>query len=115
MDDEVRVWFNPQCSQCRGAEEILVGAGVKPELIHYLDTPPSRPELESVIKFLGIASPREMMRLREPEAAGLESASDAELISAMLKHPILIERPIVIRGKHAVIARPPELLLALLD
>lgn len=115
MADDVRVWFNPRCSKCQGAEALLTDAGVKADLIHYLDTPPSAQEIEEVIRLLGISSPREMMRMGEAEAAGLENASSAELVAAMIEHPILIERPIVIRGDRAVIARPPELLLPLLE
>lgn len=116
MADDIEVWFNPRCSKCVGAEELLISNGVQPHLIHYLDTAPTREQIEEVIGLLGIASPREMMRMGEPVAQelGLSEASDSELIAAMVRHPVLIERPIVIRGKRAVIARPPELLLSLL-
>ena len=120
MNDErnadVTVWYNPRCSKCRGAEELLLERGIRPELVRYLDEAPSRAELERVLGLLGTDDPRAMMRTREPEYAelGLADASRDELLDAMTKHPVLIERPIVIRGDSAVVARPPELLLDLL-
>jgi arsenate reductase len=85
--------------------------------VHYLDDPPSPQELERVLALLGTADPRAMMRTAEPlyHELGLADASDAALLDAMAEHPVLIERPIVIRGDRAVVARPPEVLLALLD
>ena len=113
---DVTVWYNPRCSKCRGAEELLAEHGVRPELVRYLDEPPSREEIERVLSLLGTDDPRAMMRTGEPVYAelGLAEASRDELIEAMTKHPILIERPIVVRGDSAVVARPPELLLKLL-
>ena len=113
---DVTVWFNPRCSKCRGAEELLLERGVQPELVRYLDDPPPRAELERVLRLLGEDDPRAMMRTSEPVYAelGLADATRDELLDAMVAHPILIERPIVVRGDSAVIARPPELLLDLL-
>lgn len=113
---DVTVWYNPRCSKCRGAEELLAEHGVQPELVRYLDEPPLREELERVLSLLGTDDPRAMMRTGEPVYGelGLADASRDELLDAMTKHPILIERPIVVRGDSAVIARPPELLLQLL-
>jgi arsenate reductase len=113
---EVTVWFNPRCSKCRGADEILRDRGVVAEHVHYLDDPPARAEIERVLGLLGLDDPRGMMRTGEPVYAelGLATADRDALIDAMTQHPILIERPIVIRGDSAVIARPPERLLELL-
>jgi arsenate reductase len=114
---DVTVYFNPQCSKCRTAHSILEERGVDADYVRYLDDTPSRTDLERVMVLLGIDDPRAMMRTGESAYRDLDLAGadrDA-LLDAMVKHPILIERPIVIRGDRAVIARPPELLLELLD
>ena len=114
---DVTVWFNPRCTKCRGAEALLTERGVLPHLVHYLDQPPPRAEIERVLGLLGTDDPRAMMRTKEPAYTelGLADASRDELLDAMAAHPELIERPIVITGDRAVVARPPELLLDLLD
>ncbi len=115
--DDVTVWFNPSCSKCRGARDLLEENDVACEIVRYLDDVPSRAELERVLGLLGTDDPRAMMRTGEPvyKELGLKDAGRDALLDAMAAHPILIERPIVIRGDRAIIARPPELLLALLD
>jgi arsenate reductase (glutaredoxin) len=117
MGDEVSMWFNPSCSKCRGARDLLDEQGVACELVRYLDEAPSRAELERVMGLLGIDDPRQMMRTGEPvyKELGLAGAGSDHLLDAMAAHPILIERPIVIRGDRAVIGRPPERALELLD
>lgn len=111
----VTLWFNPRCSKCRGADELLRDAGVDLTTVHYLDTPPTRDEIVRVLGLLGLDDPRGLMRTGEPGYAALPpDATRDELIDAMAADPVLIERPVVIRGDRAVIARPPELLLALL-
>jgi arsenate reductase (glutaredoxin) len=116
MSDDVTVFFNPSCSKCRGARDILDEHGVDATYVRYLEDTPSRGELERVMGLLGIEDPRDMMRTGEPvyRELDLQHASRDQLLDAMLDHPILIERPIVIRGDRAVIARPPEKLLDLL-
>ena len=117
MPDDVTVWFNPRCSKCRGAEQLLAAHGVAARFVHYLDEPPPRAEIERVLRLLGTDDPRELMRTGEPAYAelGLADASRDELVAAMTAHPELIERPVVIRADRAVIARPPERLLDLLE
>lgn len=111
------VFFNPQCSKCRTTQGILAERGVDADYVRYLDTAPDRAELERVMGLLGIDDPRQMMRAGEPVYAelGLASAGRDELLDAMTANPILIERPIVIIGDRAVIARPAEKVLELLD
>ncbi len=115
--DEVTVWFNASCSKCRGARDLLTEHKVDATYLRYLEDVPSRRDLERVIAMLGIDDPRAMMRTGEAryKELGLDGATADELIEAMAAHPILIERPIVLRGDRAVIARPPERLLELLD
>src|SRR5437016_12555567 len=115
MDDEITVYFNPKCSKCRTAHSILDERGVDATYYRYLEQAPSREELERVMGLLGVDDPRQMMRTGEDvyKELGLADADRDALLDAMTKHPILIERPIVIRGDRAVIARPPEKLLDL--
>ncbi len=111
------VYFNPNCSKCRTVQGLLEERGVDANLVRYLDHAPTKAELEQVMDLLGIEDPRQMMRLSEPVYAELElaDATPDQLLEAMTEHPILIERPIVILGDKAVIARPPERVLEFLD
>jgi arsenate reductase len=104
------MYFNPACSKCRTADGILKEAGVEAELVRYLDSPPSRADLERLMAMLRITDPREMMRTGEAvyRELALASAGPDALLDAIVAHPILLERPIFIRGDRAVIARPPE-------
>jgi arsenate reductase (glutaredoxin) len=108
-DQPVTIWFNPSCSKCRGALEILESRGVEPEITRYLDDPPTAEEIRDVLVKLGLG-PRDLVRTGEPIYAelGLADATDDELIEAMAANPILIERPVVIKGGRAIIGRPPE-------
>jgi arsenate reductase (glutaredoxin) len=116
VTERVVVWHNARCSKSRGACQLLEEQAVDADIVRYLDTPPSREEIERVLALLGSDDPRTMMRTGEPvyRELGLAGADRDTLIDAMTRHPILIERPIVIRGDRAVIARPPERLLDLL-
>jgi arsenate reductase (glutaredoxin) len=116
-DDGVAVWYNPRCSKCRGAAELLAAHGVPARRVLYLDDPPPRDEIIRVLALLGTDDPRTLMRTGEPRyrELGLAGADAAELIDAMTRYPELIERPVVIWADRAVIARPPELLLPLLE
>jgi arsenate reductase len=115
-DDATRVWFNPSCSKCRGARDLLVEQGIEAEYVRYLEDIPTREEVERVLALLGSDDPRTMMRTGESvyRELALASAARDALLDAMVAHPVLIERPIVIRGDRAVIGRPPERLLDLL-
>jgi arsenate reductase len=116
-DDQVSVYFNPGCSKCRTARRLLDEQGIEANYVRYLDEAPSRPELERVMRMLGLEDPRGMMRTAEPLYAelGLDGVDGDALLDAMAANPILIERPIVIGGNRAVIARPPDRLLELLE
>ena len=114
---EATVYFNPRCSKCRTAWSLLEERGVEADQYRYLESGPDRAEIERVMGLLGIDDPRQMMRPGEDAYSdlGLADADGDALIDAMVEHPILIERPIVIRGERAVIARPPERALELFD
>ncbi len=111
------VFFNPACSNCRTAQAILQERGVEADYIRYLDNAPSRADLEDVLAKLGTDDPRDIVRTKEPVYAelGLENAGRDQLLDAMVANPILIQRPIVIHGDRAIVARPPERLLQLFD
>lgn len=112
------LYHNPRCSKSRAALELLESRGLQPEIVDYLGSPPSREQLTRLLAMLGVA-PRGLIRTGEPEYSelGLErpEASDESLIEAMCAHPRLIERPIFVRGNRAVIGRPPERVLELLQ
>ena len=114
---DLTLYHNLRCSKSRGALELLEARGLAPTVVRYLETPPSAEELRSLLGKLGIA-PRELLRSGEDEykALGLadSSLSDEQLIAAMVAHPKLIERPILVAGERAVIGRPPEKVLELL-
>ena len=114
---ETRVYFNPKCGTCRTVDGVLKEHGIEAEYVRYLDQPPERIELEGLMLLLGINDPRDMMRRKEPvySELNLDSADRNTLLDAISKHPVLLERPILVRGDRAVIARPAEKALELLD
>jgi arsenate reductase len=116
-DRAVVVWYNPRCSKCQGADRLLAAYGVPARRVFYLEDPPPRAEILRVLALLGTSDPRDMMRTGEAryEQLGLADACADELVDAMAAYPELIERPIVIHADRAVVARPPELLLSLLQ
>jgi arsenate reductase (glutaredoxin) len=94
---------------------MLEKEGVEPEIIEYLKTPFSPPQLKRLLKMLGM-KPRELLRKKEAKEAGLDKASlsDDAIIAGMVKHPIVIERPIAVNGNKAALGRPPEKVLEIL-
>ena len=114
---KVQILHNPRCSKSRATLQILEQHGVEPEIILYQETPPDVEQLTSILKKLGM-QPRELMRKGQSEykEMGLENEqlSESELIAAMIKTPILIERPIVLANDKASIGRPPESVLDIL-
>ncbi len=114
---KVQILHNPRCSKSRATLQILKDNGIEPEIILYQDTPPNGDQLTLILKKLGM-KPRELMRKGQPEykEMGLdnEQLNDEQLIAAMLKVPILIERPIVLANDKAAIGRPPESVLEIL-
>jgi arsenate reductase (glutaredoxin) len=114
---DVTVWFNPKCSKCRTAQGILAEQGVEADYVRYLETSPSRDELEQVLKLLGTDDPMTIVRTGEDrwKELGIDRTDRDAVLDALAANPILIERPIVIRGDKAVVARPPEKVLDLLS
>lgn len=114
---DVHLFHNPRCSKSREALALLQARGHQPQVIEYLKTPPDEGDLRTLLAQLGVPA-RELLRSGEAEyqALGLADASltDTDLLRAIAAHPQLLQRPIVVRGDRAVIARPPELLLQLL-
>lgn len=113
----VSIYHNPRCSKSRATLALLEERNIDPTIIAYLETPPTKSALKQVINALGIA-PRDLLRKGEQPYKDLNLSdpgiSDAEILDAMLAHPILIERPIVINGDRAAIGRPPESVLDIL-
>jgi len=113
----VQILHNPRCSKSRATLQLLKDNGVEPEIILYLDTPPDVSQLTAILGKLNMR-PRDLMRKGQPEykALGLdnEQLSDDQLKAAMVKTPILIERPIVLANDKASIGRPPESVVEIL-
>jgi len=114
----VTIYHNPACGTSRNTLAMIRQSGEEPELIEYLKTPPSRARLVELLKAMEI-SPRALLREKGTPYAELGLGeprwSDDELIDAMLAHPILINRPIVVTPKGVRLCRPSELVLDLLD
>jgi arsenate reductase len=113
----MRLYHNPRCSKSRGALELLQQRGHDPEIVAYLEQPPSPAELRELLRILGVGA-RDLLRTGEDEyrELGLDDVSlgDDALIEAMSKHPRLIERPILVHGGKAIVGRPPERVLEIL-
>jgi len=111
------IYHNPKCSKSRQTVELLVKQGIKPVLNEYLKIPPTVEKIKEILRKLGYA-PRDLIRKKEnaytEHNLGDPSLSDDDLIEFMVKHPILIERPIVLANEKAAIGRPPEQVLEIL-
>ena len=113
----VTIYHNPRCSKSRATLALLEENGVAPEVVEYLETPPSKAELSNILDRLGM-QPRELIRKKEEPYKALNLADESldrdALIDAMIENPILIERPVVVNeGKYAL-GRPPENVLRIL-
>lgn len=110
---DVTIYHNPGCTTSRKVLAAIRESGAEPRVVEYLKTPPSRAELKSLLKRMGM-TPRALLRRRGTpyEALGLDDPkkSDEVLIDAMLAHPVLIERPIVVTAKGVRLCRPVETL-----
>jgi arsenate reductase len=116
MARKVTLYHNPRCTKSRETLALLEAKGVSPEIVLYLENPPTAREVEEIIDLLGI-EPHALLRTREPayRALGLSpQASRKEVADAIAREPILLERPVVIAGRSARIGRPPERVLEIL-
>jgi arsenate reductase len=111
------IYHNPRCSKSRQTLQLLEEQGETPQVVEYLKTPPDTASLREVLSLLGMA-PRQLLRTKEAEykELGLDNPelSDDDIIQAMLEHPKLMERPIVVKDGKAAIGRPPEQVLEIL-
>lgn len=114
----ITLYHNNRCSKSRATLALLESRGIVPDIVAYLETPPDAATLRSLLAKLGLTDARQLMRQGEAEyqALGLAdpSLSQQALIDAMVAHPKLIERPIVVNGDRAALGRPPENILGIL-
>ena len=113
----VVIYHNARCSKSRSACELIAARGFNAEVIDYLKTPPGKEELRSLLRKLGM-KPEQLVRRGEEafkEHYAGQTLSDEQWLDALVAYPILIERPIVVRGDKAVIGRPSEKVRELLD
>lgn len=117
MSIDATIYHNPMCGTSRKTLEILNEAGANVTIIQYMQTPPSRDELKRIYDRAGI-TPREGLRAKEQIAADLglndEGVSDDDILDAMMAHPILINRPLVVTDKGARLCRPQDEVRAIL-
>lgn len=110
-DADVIIYHNPQCGTSRNTLEKIRAAGIEPKVVEYLKEGWTKPQLKDIVKKLG-QTPRDIFRLRGNEAhehiINNPNSTDDEILDAMVGHPILVERPIVITPKGAVLARPAD-------
>jgi arsenate reductase len=115
---EITIYHNPRCSKSRQTLQLLEDRGIEPEIVHYLDTPPSVERLDALCTMTG-REPLELMRVKEARFKELglskkDTRSRADWLQVMHDNPILIKRPIVARGDNAAVGRPPEAVLDIL-
>ena len=111
----VRIYHNPRCNTSRKTLALLREKGVEPEIVEYLKTPYTAAQLKTLLSQLKMPA-KALVRKKEAADAGVDPAklSEEQLIAAMVKHPILVERPIVVSGNKAALGRPPEKVLAVI-
>lgn len=113
----VIIYHNPDCSKSREALELIRQKGIEPHIIEYMKTPPEIDDLKELLELLQMSALK-IFRENEPlyKELGIEThlRSKDQLLAEITKHPILLQRPIVINGHRAVIARPPEKVLEIL-
>jgi len=114
QNSEYKIYFNPSCGTARNTLALLREANIEPQIVEYLKNPPSRAELAALAKQMGGARPL----LREKEALadelGLKQADDEAILDAIAKHPILLNRPVVVSPKGVKACRPAELVKSII-
>jgi len=118
VNQTFRIYHNPRCSKFRETLKLLQENGVEPEVVLYLETPPTVAELKTLLEQLGLSA-REILRTGEDAYKELNlkdpALTDEQLLQAMVNHPKLIQRPIVVKDSRAVLGRPPEAVLELIQ
>jgi arsenate reductase (glutaredoxin) len=111
----VRIYHNPRCNTSRKTLALLREKGIQPEVVEYLKTPYTATQLKTLLGQMNLPA-KAVLRKKEAAAAGIDpdKMTEAALIDAMVKHPILVERPIVVSGSKAALGRPPENVLSVL-
>ncbi|MCI0508292.1 MAG: arsenate reductase (glutaredoxin) [Gammaproteobacteria bacterium] len=113
----VTIYHNPRCTKSRQTLQLLKDNNIEPVIVEYLKAPPSKAELKRILKMLNI-KPRDLLREKEAEYKELglddKSLTNEQIIDAILAHPKLMERPIVVTGDKAVLGRPPENVLEII-
>jgi arsenate reductase (glutaredoxin) len=107
------VYEKPTCTTCRNLFRLLIERGVDFERVNYIVDPLSAVQIRELLTKAGLR-PRDVVRLKEPGARELPLEDDEAVLAALEAHPELLQRPIVVRGDRAVLARPPERVLELL-
>ncbi|QLR44170.1 arsenate reductase (glutaredoxin) [Enterobacter sp. RHBSTW-00994] len=119
MSEAVKIYHNPRCSKSRDTLSLLKSNGIDPDVVLYLETPPDAATLRQLVSMLGMPSARDLMRQKDELYKSLSlddmHLTEDELIQAMVKHPKLIERPIVVANGQARIGRPPESVLEIVS
>jgi len=113
MSEKIVIYQKPTCSKCRATLSLLNDSGAEFESINYYEAPLTADKLRELIQKLDMPV-RDILRMDEPSVSSLSTASDDEIIKAMVENPDLIQRPIVVRGNKAKLCRPPENVLGLL-
>jgi arsenate reductase len=111
----IRIYHNPRCNTSRKTLALLRDKGVEPEIVEYLKTPYTAAQLKTLLGQMKMPA-KALIRRKEAAEAGVDPAklSEDQLIAAMVKHPIIVERPIVVSGNKAALGRPPEKVLEVL-
>ncbi|ART81026.1 arsenate reductase (glutaredoxin) [Oceanisphaera avium] len=111
------IYHNPRCSKSRETLALLEQRGLEPEVIKYLETPPDADHIRRLLSLLNMSSARQLMRTKEAIYSELNISNEQDeqtLIAAIVAHPTLLERPIVVNGEQAALGRPPENVLDIL-
>lgn len=107
----MKIYHNPRCRKSRETLKLIQDSGIEPDIIEYLKDPPTASELDSILKKLNL-QPQQIMRTGEQIYKDLKlrdrELSRSEAIQILVEHPKLIERPIVVKGRQAILGRPPE-------
>lgn len=114
---EIRIYHNNRCGNCRKALQILQDHGLQPTIRYYLAEVPDKKELEDLLAKL-VTDPQELIRTKEEEYKahyGQQILDRETILEALLRFPVLLQRPVVVLGDHAMIARPPEKLIPFLE